>query len=136
MILHLAGNFGWADRLSTLLKMGNTVVWQANQGGSEWFYPLLEPWVHYVPVDHLLRNLPDVAAWGVMHDRLLQSMSQNADEFARVVLDEPTPTMYLATVLQLYAGAYTSETLIEDTDMLVTTDTLHTVQQLLYDFWR
>ena len=90
---------------------------------------------HYLPVDHLLRNLPDVVAWGVTHDRLLQSMSQNADEFARVVLDEPTPTMYLATVLQLYAGAYTSETLIGDTDMLVTIDTLHTVRQLLYDFW-
>lgn len=136
MILHCAGNFGWADRLATLLKMGNAVVWQANHGGTEWFYPLLEPWVHYVPVDHLFRNLPDVAAWGVTHDRLLQRISENADQFASVVLDEPTPTIYLATLLQRYAGAYTSETVIGDTDMLVTIDTLKTLQQLLYDFWR
>ena len=57
LVIYAGGNMGWADRLKHLLAMQSTVIFQHNIGGMDWFAHRLEPWVHYIPVDHLCRNL-------------------------------------------------------------------------------
>ena len=47
-LLHIDGNVA-SSRLASELHLGGTVFKQ-DSFSSEYFYPLLQPWTHYVPV--------------------------------------------------------------------------------------
>ena len=47
---------------------------QAGMGVVEWFEPLLQPWVHYVPVSGDLDSLSDAVRWARVHDVRAQRM--------------------------------------------------------------
>ena len=49
--LFLASKFRWADRGKMLLLSGAVLLWQETMC-REWYTLLLQPWVHYVPVDY------------------------------------------------------------------------------------
>ena len=56
---------GWAcaDRLPALLTSDSVVLKQASRN-VEWWYALLQPWVHYVPVDAHWADLREPSALG------------------------------------------------------------------------
>jgi hypothetical protein len=35
-VVYVEGNYGWANRLKTLLAMGNALIMQQNSGAREW----------------------------------------------------------------------------------------------------
>ena len=85
-VLYVEGHVGWSDRLKFLLAMENAVIKQLNHGAREWYDFLLEPWVHYIPVDHLFNALPAVLQWARDHDDDVRQISKNADEYAQFFL--------------------------------------------------
>ena len=54
-LLHIDGNLA-SSRLASELHVGSTIFKQ-DSFSSEYFYPLLRPWEHYIP---LATNLEDV----------------------------------------------------------------------------
>ena len=84
--LLVEGHWGWSDRMKKLLAMGSAVIRQVNTGLDEWYTYLLEPWVHYIPVDHLFNALPAVVMWARAHDDDVLQISKNADEYAKFFL--------------------------------------------------
>lgn len=118
LIVYAGGNYGWADRMKYLLSMGNAILRQHNHCGEEWYTHFLEPWVHYIPMDHLYRNMADMIAWAAAHDCEVQQISRNADAYARFFIQKDTASLYVAKLLQGYAKlAKTVVTRIDEGDI-------------------
>lgn len=103
-VIYVEGNYGWANRLKTLLAMGNALIMQENSAGAkEWYALDLKPWVHYIPVDHLFNHIPEVMAWGQHNDGSVQQISANADAYARAILSPASFAMHLDVMLSEYS---------------------------------
>eukprot|EP00039_Didymoeca_costata_P020553 m.341648 g.341648 ORF g.341648 m.341648 type:complete len:504 (+) comp20294_c0_seq1:118-1629(+) len=102
-VIYVEGNYGWANRLKTLLAMENVIIMQESKGGKEWYALDLIPWVHYIPVDHLFNNLPEVIAWAITNDEKVHKISQNADNYAKSILSMPAFAQHLETLVAEYA---------------------------------
>ena len=106
-ILYVEGHSGWANRMAILLGMGNAVIRQLNRPMEESYTAGLEPWVHYIPTDHLFNSLPSVVRWAQANDRAVRQISANADAYARAVLPPAAQRRYLRTLLREYANRLT-----------------------------
>ena len=74
--------YGWSGRLKFLF-FSNRVVFLHDRPYREWYFPLLKPWVHYVPVKRDMSDLRDNLA-RVKGDRgLEESIRSNAMDFAK-----------------------------------------------------
>jgi len=103
-VLYVEGNYGWANRLKSLLAMKNVIIMQHNeQGAKEWYGVDLRPWVHYIPVDHHFYNIREVVAWARANDEMALRISQNADAYAESILSMPSFAMHLDIMLEEYA---------------------------------
>ncbi|KAJ1470676.1 hypothetical protein T484DRAFT_1846860 [Baffinella frigidus] len=60
------GNNGFADRLWRLMALGLT-VFKVDNGWKEFYYDLLVPWEHYIPVNASLSDLCERLAWARTH---------------------------------------------------------------------
>jgi hypothetical protein len=67
----------------------------------------MEPWVHYIPVDHLFTSLPDVVAWAVQHDDMVREISTNADRYFDAVLSEAACRRRLEILLLEFSKLFT-----------------------------
>merc|ERR1712232_1044012 len=52
----------------------NSLLMKQNSSHSEFFYGLLKPFVHYVPVRNDLRDLEDKVQWVLTHQKEVQRM--------------------------------------------------------------
>lgn len=84
-IVYASGNSQWAGRLKLLLFTGSATVKQLVTYG-ETFVLGLEPWVHYIPVDHRYHNLAEVVRWATENDEAVFRIVQNANTFAHAAL--------------------------------------------------
>jgi hypothetical protein len=66
-----------AWRLAKQLVSGSVVLLQASPH-REFFYKLLRPWVHYVPVDGELSDLAERVRWLKAHDTEARAIAENA----------------------------------------------------------
>jgi len=106
LVLYVEGNLGWANRLATQLAMQSVIIRQFNAPFEEWYSAFLEPWVHYIPVDHLFEELPNVMEWCLNNDDLLLRISKNADRYARKFLSVRTQVRLLELILLEYGRRY------------------------------
>ena len=106
MIINAEGHFGWANRLGMLLAMENVVLRQFNAPFEEWYYAYLEPWVHYVPVDHLFNFLPSIVQWCVKNDHLLRKISKNADSYVKTFLPVKHQMQMFQVLVEEYAKRF------------------------------
>eukprot|EP00543_Licmophora_paradoxa_P007217 CAMPEP_0202442158 /NCGR_PEP_ID=MMETSP1360-20130828/1619_1 /ASSEMBLY_ACC=CAM_ASM_000848 /TAXON_ID=515479 /ORGANISM="Licmophora paradoxa, Strain CCMP2313" /LENGTH=459 /DNA_ID=CAMNT_0049057431 /DNA_START=166 /DNA_END=1546 /DNA_ORIENTATION=+ len=113
-ILHAEGHDGWANRLSTLLAMQNVIIRQFNAPYEEWYSAFLQPWVHYIPVDHLFNYLPSIVKWCMMHDGDVQQISKNADLYAKTFLPARQQLEMTRTILEEYSKRFRKSSSIED----------------------
>lgn len=104
-MVHVEGVGGWADRLKHVLRSGAALARQ-DQGVVEWFEPLLQPWVHYVPVSSTLGNLSQAIQWLRSNDDEARAMAMEAALFVRSTMRPSALAYYMAEVLQGYARMY------------------------------
>ncbi|KAL1520908.1 hypothetical protein AB1Y20_022468 [Prymnesium parvum] len=105
MCIHVEGNGGWADRLRHLLLSGMVVLKQ-DMGVVEWWEPLLEPWVHFVPVSSTLHNLSDAVEWVRNHPTRALKMSKAAAALAEQLFSTRSMQFYTLRLLRRYASLY------------------------------
>jgi len=82
--IYAEGSCGWADRLKWLLALGLVPFLQETRC-VEWYTLMLEPWVHYIPVDGQLKNLTAAIRWARENDEAVRQMSAAIVEFANII---------------------------------------------------
>lgn len=84
-IIDIDGN-SWSSRFADLLCM-NSVVIKVQPRWIDYFYPELQPWVHYVPVHANLSNLVEIVTMVTSNDNTIQNnmrqIIQNANDWCR-----------------------------------------------------
>ncbi|XP_065216501.1 O-glucosyltransferase rumi homolog [Planococcus citri] len=75
--------------------------------GNEWieyFYPLMKPWVHYVPIksDYNRKDIKNILEFFVKHDDLAEKIANNGYQFVRDHLKMSNVTWYWRTLLENY----------------------------------
>ncbi len=101
-----------ALRMRNLLASDSAVLWvETNQ--IEWFYPLLQPFVHYIPVRYLdyeaddpLHDVITKIEWAERNPRKVQAIVRNANKFATSHLSDHAITCYSVQLLDEYARLF------------------------------
>ena len=99
----LDGN-GWASRLPFLLAL-KSLVFKQDSPFYTWWYPLIEPWVHYLPLNSTLQDTVDRVQWAKDNDRRAESISQEGKEFVLNFLVVKAD-LYMCKLLRKYATLY------------------------------
>ena len=110
-----------ALRLRQLLASDSAVLWiESNQ--VEWFYPLLQPFVHYIPIQYDVNQaesdpLPDLVeklAWAEANPKLIANIVHNANKFATTHLSEHALSCYSFQLLDEYARLFYDSHKLQD----------------------
>jgi hypothetical protein len=72
-----------------------------------WFFPLLEPWVHYIPVKQNLSDVFEKLLWAQKNDAWAHQIAQNARTFALNNIMPEHILLYCAKTLLKYASLQT-----------------------------
>ncbi len=106
--IYAEGHCGWADRGRYLLLQGSALLWQETMC-REWYALLLEPWVHYVPVDYHFGNLRAAAGWALCpaNAPAVRAMLRRLATYADAVLSRATAVAYAAALMERYADLWT-----------------------------
>lgn len=54
----------------------------------QWYYDMLQPWVHYIPVAKDFSNIEQNMVWAERHPIEAQAIADNGKELARSVFTE------------------------------------------------
>lgn len=108
---------GACNHQSLLLLDGNTIsgrsvrwfssgstVFKPDSIFSEWYYRLLKPWVHYVPVLEFLEDLPEVAAYMRENPALGKCIAENSVKFAKRYLNKWTAACYMWRLMSVWGA--------------------------------
>lgn len=106
-MLHIDGNVA-SSRLASEFHVGSTVFKQ-DSFSSEYFYPLLRPWTHYVPVKANLQDVPERLAWARRNPRQAEAIAQNGKRFATRHLHKHAVACYWWQLLRAFAALQTFE---------------------------
>ena len=110
-----------ALRLRQLLASDSVVLWvESNQ--NEWFYPLLQPFVLYIPVrfdaqeaaHDPLTDLIEKIAWAEANPKTMANIVHNANKFATTHLSERALSCYALQLLDDYARLFSDAHKLED----------------------
>lgn len=99
-IINTGRNSCWADRLRSLLLAPMAVIRQ-HTPCEEYWEPLLQPNVHFLPTDSNFDNISAVVEWAIEHDKEVQAIVRNANEFADQILSAEGLYRYFS---QLFVG--------------------------------
>lgn len=69
-----------------------------------WFFPLLQPWVHYIPIKHNLSDVFEKLLWAQRNDSAVHQIAQNARAVALNNLMPEHIVLYCAKTLLKYAS--------------------------------
>ena len=100
-ILHIDGNVA-SSRLASELFVGSTIFKQESFS-SEYFYPLLKPYVHYLPVETSLRDVPEKLSWAKKHPRKARAIAEEGKRFAEKHLHLHSIACYWWQLLSAFA---------------------------------
>ena len=101
-VLNLDGNAA-ASRLASLFHSGSA-VFLPDSPFYEWFYPLLRPWVHYVPVGRQLDDVLDRVRWANAHPDEVAAIARRGAAFAKQHLHTHTVACYWWQLLTEWAA--------------------------------
>ncbi len=92
---------GWNRLYWTLLS--NSVVFKQQSDNIEWYYGILTPYKHFIPIAHDCNDLIDQVAWAKSHDDECRKIAEEATRFALKNLNEDAIYEYFYLVLLKYA---------------------------------
>lgn len=95
------GNTAASSRSNMLLFSRSAIIKQSSLA-AEFFYPLLRPYIHYLPVAKDFHDLRDVLDWAHNHDDEMQTMARNARTWAEEHLMDDSVMCYVSLLLHRY----------------------------------
>lgn len=109
-----------ALRMRQLLASDSAVFWvESNQ--IEWFYPLLQPFVHYIPVryvdyeqDDPLHDVVSKVHWAEQNPKKVAAIVRNANKFAAAHLTDHGILCYSTQLLDRYARLFSDAHTLKD----------------------
>ena len=99
-LLHLDGYVA-AWRLIAELNM-HSVILKQESSTYEYYYTLLRPWVHYVPIKRDLSDLIEKVSWCKNNDASCKQIASNANDFAKRILTRETVLDYCVNIITDY----------------------------------
>lgn len=90
-------NNGYADRLWRMFALGSVVLW-VDTGWEEFYYSLLQPQRHYIPVKQDLSNLCEQLEWVRSHPAEAKLIALHGREFIEKCLSINLVNLYVAEV--------------------------------------
>ena len=81
----------------------NCVILKQDSDSIQWYYRALEPYVHYIPVKADMSNLVDQIRWAKENDQQAETISQQAQAFAKDNISNTRVLQYFYLLLQSYA---------------------------------
>lgn len=82
----------------------NCVILKQNSPNIQWYYRAISPFVHFIPVNEDMSNLPEMVYWAVYRDSEAQKISEQAQQFARENLNYARVLQYFYLLLVEYAA--------------------------------
>mmetsp|Transcript_65383 Transcript_65383/g.108641 ORF Transcript_65383/g.108641 Transcript_65383/m.108641 type:complete len:459 (-) Transcript_65383:77-1453(-) len=104
-VLFLEGTQEWADRLKLLLHLGSVVLIQ-ELWCQEYYFWMMQPWVHYVPVSTRLEDLAATVLWLREHEEESQQIAAAGQRFAQDHLRLHNVRAFHRQLLLEYAARY------------------------------
>ncbi len=102
-IIYAEGHCGWANRLRHLLFSSSAVILQQTPC-IEYYGMMLEPYVHYIPVNYHFTDLAEKIRWGNDNDDKVKEIVRNANAFAARVLSQRSTEIFAAALLVTHAA--------------------------------
>lgn len=102
-IISVGTNADWAERLRTHL-FTNSLLIKHEAECIEWFYPLMKPWVDYIPFNIDMSDLTQNIMWAQSNDFECEEMVKNANWLAKEYLNEKTMASFMKIVLDVYCN--------------------------------
>lgn len=81
----------------------NCVILKQISPNIQWYYSLLSPYVHYIPLQNDLSDLAEKIQWAKNHDEDVRRIIENAQTLARENLKQADCYYYVYLLLQEYA---------------------------------
>jgi hypothetical protein len=70
--------------LSFFLKLySNTVTFKVASEFQQWYYHLLKPWHHYIPLSTDFSEIEEVINWAINHDKECQEIAENSTKIIK-----------------------------------------------------
>lgn len=101
-LVDVDGNTCAWDRLYWSL-LSNSVVFKQKSTEREWYYSILKPYEHFIPIASDCSDLPMKIEWAKSHDAEARQISENATNFVRQNLNKNAIHQYFYHVLLKYA---------------------------------
>lgn len=96
---------GWSctwPRLYWIL-LSNSVLLKHDSDNIQWFYSVLEPNKHYIPIARDFSDLFQKFKWAQEHDAKCKEISENATNFAKEYLTQENSFFYYYKAIEAYA---------------------------------
>lgn len=80
----------------------NSLVIKQDSPHIQWYYRALKPYVHYLPIQHDLKNIKAVYLYALQHDAEMKQISERAADFVKNNLSYEDMLVYLKLLLDAY----------------------------------
>ena len=107
-LISMDGNTAAWKRVPWIMY-SNSVLVKQETIATQWFYPAMKPYVHYVPVNENLTDLFSQIEWMKSHDTELQKISQNAHNFVKNNLMPEHIEAHMVLILNEYHKLHNGE---------------------------
>ncbi len=101
-LMDIDGNCAATPRFPLFLH-GNSVILKNMTDSILWFYGIIKPYEHFIPVEENLSNLFTQLEWAKNHDDECQKISENARKLAAEVFSRESIYLYLYQLLCEYS---------------------------------
>ena len=77
----------------------NCAIFKQNSDNIQWFYDLLQPYVHYIPLQQDMSDLKEKVSWAKQHESDVCAMVERAQQLANRYLMSADVHLYLYLLL-------------------------------------
>merc|ERR1719416_253412 len=93
------GNNGYADRSWRMFALG-CVVLMVENGWQEWYFSLLKPWVHFIPIKEDSSDVCEKLQWARAHPAEAEAIAARGRAFIETCFDVNLVNLYVAELMR------------------------------------
>lgn len=93
------GNNGYSDRSWRMFALGCTVLLVDN-GWREWYFSLLKPFVHYIPIKEDASDVCEKLHWARSHPKEAEAIAERGRAFVERCFNEDLVNLYCAEMMR------------------------------------